>query len=127
MCFGVRQSTEVSRRRNCRATRRIDGHDDCSRHDVKVGGNVQSAKCLRQPTPVYPPLAKQARISGVVYSGSRDQAPMERRKPAGDERASIAGSGGIEAVSQWVYKPTLLNGEPVEVLTQIEVHFKLGE
>jgi periplasmic protein TonB len=33
----------------------------------------------------------------------------------------------LDAVRQWVYLPTLLNGEPVEVLTQIEVHFKLGE
>ena len=33
---------------------------------IRVGGNVQSAKLIRQPKPVYPPLAKQARIQGVV-------------------------------------------------------------
>ncbi len=34
---------------------------------ITIGGNVQQAKLVRQPKPVYPPLAKQARISGVVH------------------------------------------------------------
>jgi periplasmic protein TonB len=94
---------------------------------VKVGGNVQSAKLLRQPTPVYPPLAKQARISGVVYleavigrNGTIESLHVMSGHP-------LLAQAALEAVRQWVYQPTLLNGEPVEVLTQIEVHFKLGE
>lgn len=94
---------------------------------LKIGGMVQAAKILRQVTPVYPPLAKQARISGEV----RLEAVISRQ---GNVESLQVLSGhpllvkaAIEAVSQWLYKPTLLNGEPVEVLTQIEVHFKLGE
>jgi protein TonB len=88
---------------------------------------VQAAKILRQVTPAYPPLAKQARISGEV----RLEAVISRQ---GNVESLQVLSGhpllvkaAIEAVSQWLYKPTLLNGETVEVLTQIEVHFKLGE
>jgi protein TonB len=94
---------------------------------LKIGGMVQAAKILRQVTPAYPPLAKQARISGEV----RLEAVISRQ---GNVESLQVLSGhpllvkaAIEAVSQWLYKPTLLNGETVEVLTQIEVHFKLGE
>ena len=94
---------------------------------VRIGGRVQAAKLVNQVTPVYPPLARQARISGIV----RLEAVIGR-----DGRIkSLLVAGGhpllvqaaIEAVEKWVYQPTLLNGEPVEVLTQIEVNFKLGE
>lgn len=97
------------------------------RAPLRVGGVVQAAKLIRQVTPVYPPLARQARISGVV----RLEAIIDR---AGAIRSLQVVSGhpllvpaAVEAVRQWTYRPTLLNGEPVEVLTEIEVHFKLGD
>ena len=94
---------------------------------VKVGGVVQAAKILRQATPVYPVLAKQARISGVV----RLEAVISREGTVESLRV-ISGHpllvpAAVEAVRQWLYRPTVLNGDPVEVLTQIDVHFKLGE
>jgi len=98
-----------------------------ARAPVRVGGVVQAAKLIHQVTPIYPPLARQARISGVV----RLEAIIDR---TGVIQSLQVMSGhpllvkaALEAVRQWVYRPTLLNGEPVEVLTQIEVHFKLGE
>ncbi|HET9318509.1 MAG TPA: energy transducer TonB, partial [Bryobacteraceae bacterium] len=81
---------------------------------VRIGGKVQAAKLISQVTPVYPPLARQARISGIV----RLEAVIGR-----DGRIkSLHVAGGhpllvhaaIEAVEKWVYQPTLLNGEPVE-------------
>ena len=94
---------------------------------VKVGGVVQAAKILHQVMPVYPPLARLARISGTV----RLEAVIARSGIIQSLKV-ISGhhllvQAALEAVGQWTYQPTLLNGDPVEVLTQIEVNFKLAE
>lgn len=94
---------------------------------IKVGGNVQSAKLVRQPHPNYPALAKQARISGVVKLSaviSKDGTIKELQVISGHPLLVPA---ALEAVKQWVYQPTLLNGEPVEVQTQIDVNFTLSQ
>jgi len=94
---------------------------------IKVGGNVQSAKLMRQPRPNYPPLAKQARISGVVKLSaviSKDGSIKELQVISGHP---LLVPSALEAVKQWVYQPTLLNGEPVEVQTQIDVNFTLSQ
>jgi protein TonB len=94
---------------------------------IKVGGNVQSAKLVRQPRPVYPPLAKQARISGVVRLSaiiSKDGTIQHLEVISGHP---LLVPSALEAVKQWVYQPTLLNGEPVEVQTQIDVNFTLSQ
>jgi protein TonB len=94
---------------------------------IKVGGNVQSAKLVRQPRPIYPPLAKQARISGVVHLSaiiSKDGTIQHLEVISGHPLLVPA---ALEAVKQWVYQPTLLNGEPVEVQTQIDVNFTLSQ
>ena len=94
---------------------------------IRVGGNVQSAKLIRQPKPSYPPLARQARISGVVKfnaviakDGSIQNLTMISGHP-------LLVQAATEAVRQWVYQPTLLNGEPVEVITTIDVNFTLSQ
>jgi periplasmic protein TonB len=94
---------------------------------IRVGGNVQSAKLVRQPRPNYPPLAKQARISGVVKLSaviSKDGTIKELQVISGHP---LLVPSALEAVKQWVYQPTLLNGEPVEVQTQIDVNFTLSQ
>jgi periplasmic protein TonB len=94
---------------------------------IKVGGNVQQARLVRQPRPVYPPLAKQARIQGVVKLSaviSKDGTIMELAVISGHP---LLAPSALEAVKQWVYQPTLLNGEPVEVATQIDVNFTLSQ
>jgi TonB family protein len=94
---------------------------------IRVGGNVQAANLIKKVTPLYPPLAKQARIQGVV-----------RLTALIDTQGNIAGlqlvSGhpllvtpAQEAVQQWKYSPTLLDGTPVEVITQIDVNFTLSQ
>jgi len=94
---------------------------------IRVGGNVQQAKLIRQPKPIYPPLAKQARISGVVRLDAiigKDGTIQNLKVVSGHPLLVPA---AMEAVKQWVYAPTLLNGEPVEVVTQIDVNFTLSQ
>jgi protein TonB len=94
---------------------------------LRVGGKVQAAKIVRQVTPVYPPLARQARISGIVRleavisrSGTIESLQVMSGHP-------LLTQAALDAVRQWVYQATQLNGHPVEVLTQIEVNFRLAE
>jgi protein TonB len=92
---------------------------------IRVGGNVQQARLVNQPKPVYPPLAKQARIQGTVRFNAiigRDGAIANLQVVSGHP---LLVPSALEAVRQWKYQPTLLNGEPVEVVTQIDVNFTL--
>ncbi len=93
---------------------------------IRVGGDVQMAKLLRKVVPAYPELARAARISGVVrLIGviAKDGAVRDLHIVSGHPLLARA---AMEAVQQWVYKPTLLNGDPVEVIAPIEVSFTLG-
>ena len=94
---------------------------------VRVGQKVQEAMVLRRVDPVYPPLAMQARVSGVVRLSAtigKDGAVKQLQVESGHPLLIPA---ALEAVKNWVYKPTLLNGDPVEVVTQIEVSFSLAQ
>jgi protein TonB len=94
---------------------------------IRVGGNVQQALLIKQPKPIYPPLAKQARIQGVVRLNAiigKDGTIQNLTVATGHP---LLVPSAMEAVKQWVYKPTLLNGEPVEVVTQIDVNFTLSQ
>ena len=93
---------------------------------LRVGGIVQSAKLVRQLKPVYPQLAKQARIQGAV----RLHALISREGTIEDLKV-VSGHpllvrSALEAVKQWAYEPTLLNGEPAGVETDIDVNFTLS-
>jgi periplasmic protein TonB len=93
---------------------------------IRVGGQVQAAKLIRQPKPIYPPLAKQARISGHVLLNAiigKDGTITNLTVASGHPLLIPA---ALEAVKQWVYQPTLLNNDPVEVVTQIDVNFTLS-
>ncbi len=92
---------------------------------IRVGSNVQQAMLVSQPKPVYPPEARQARIQGVVRfdvllgtDGHVANLQLVQGHP-------LLAPAAQEVVKDWVYKPTLLNGEPVEVVTQIDVNFTL--
>lgn len=93
---------------------------------IRVGGNVQAAKIIRRPSPAYPPLARQARVSGTVRlqaiiakDGTIQQLEVQSGHP-------LLRQAALDAVRQWRYQPTLLNGEPVEVVTTIDVVFTLN-
>jgi len=94
---------------------------------IRVGGNVQAANLIKKVTPAYPPLAKQARIQGTVRFNAvigKDGAIQNLTLVSGHPLLVPAAT---EAVKQWVYKPTLLNGDPVDVITQIDVNFTLSQ
>ena len=92
---------------------------------VPVGGRIKiPAKVLHVP-PVYPAIAQQARVEGVVIieaiigtDGRVKEARVLRSKPLLDEAA-------LAAVRQWVFSPTTLNGVPVPVLMTVTVNFTL--
>ncbi|HYM74463.1 MAG TPA: energy transducer TonB [Candidatus Dormibacteraeota bacterium] len=81
---------------------------------------------LKRVAPVYPPLARQARIQGTVMlrivilkSGDVSNLQLVSGHP-------MLAPAAIEAVRQWKYRPYLVNGEPVEAETTVQVNFKLA-
>jgi TonB family protein len=94
---------------------------------VRVGSNVQQANLISSMKPIYPPLAKQARMQGVVRFDAtigKDGTIQDLKVVSGPPLLIAA---AMQAVKQWVYKPTLLNGEPVEVATSIDISFTLAD
>ena len=92
---------------------------------IRVGGTVQAANLLKKVAPAYPPLAKQARIQGTVSLTAiigKDGMILDLQLIGGHP---LLVDTATDAVRQWVYKPTLLSGQPVEVITQIDVNFTL--
>jgi TonB family protein len=95
---------------------------------IRVGGNVQAANLIYQVRPVYPPGAQNSGVEGTVVLegiiGVDGNSQSLRVLSSIDRDLTTA---AMEAVKQWRYRPTLLNGEPVEVLTTISVDFKLTQ
>jgi len=94
---------------------------------VRVGGQVEGAKLIFQVKPDYPEIARMARIQGTV----RLEAVISREGAVASLKV-ISGppllvKAAFDAVAQWRYQPTLLNREPVQVATEIDVNFTLGE
>jgi protein TonB len=92
---------------------------------VLVGGAVQSAKLIKQVVPVYPRPASEFRISGTVHLLgiiAKDGTIQRLQVLSGHP---LLRQAALDAVSQWVYRPTVLNGLPVEVEAPIDVIFTL--
>lgn len=93
---------------------------------VRVGGNIRTPTKTRNVSPVYPPEAQAARVSGMVIleavigrDGRVTDAKVLRSVPMLDQAA-------IDAVMQWEFTPTLLNGAPVRVIMTVTVNFTLA-
>jgi protein TonB len=87
---------------------------------------VQASKLINQPKPAYPPLAKAARVQGTVkFSATigKDGTIQNLELVSGPP---LLVQAAMTAVKQWTYQPTLLNGEPVDVITTIDVNFTLN-
>lgn len=94
---------------------------------VRVAETVVQGLIIKKVAPVYPPLARQARIQGLVFlkvqiskTGDVENIHLVSGHP-------ILAPSAIEAVKQWKYKPYLLNGEPVDVETNATVNFTLPD
>jgi protein TonB len=93
---------------------------------ITIAGGVMKGMLIKGDIPDYPPLAKARGISGTVVL----QAIIDKNGHIRDLHV-ISGpdqlqQAALDAVKQWVYRPYLLDGEPVEVRTQVDVVFTLG-
>ena len=92
---------------------------------VRVGGNIKTPTKTKDIKPIYPPIAQSARVQGVVIveatigpDGRVKDAKVLRSIPLLDQAA-------LDAVKQWQFTPTLLNGVPVPVIMTVTVNFTL--
>jgi protein TonB len=93
---------------------------------ISVPSDVQAAKLIRKVIPVYPQMARVTRTQGTVrITGTigKDGAIARLQLVSGHP---LLVQAALEAVKQWTYQPTLLNGQPVEVITTIDVMFRLN-
>jgi periplasmic protein TonB len=93
---------------------------------VRVSAGVTSGLLVKKVQPVYPPLARQARIQGTVLLRAqigKDGSIQNLQLVSGHP---MLVQSALDAVKQWKYKPYLLNGEPVEVDTEVAVNFTLS-
>jgi protein TonB len=94
---------------------------------IRIGGAVQAANLISKVDPVYPPEAKQAGTQGTVRLAVDISAEGKVVSVNAQSGPDVLVQAAVEAVRQWTYKPTLLNGEPVEVLTTVDVNFTLSQ
>lgn len=94
---------------------------------IRVGGNVQQTKLVKKVTPTYPPEAKQQRVQGVVRLQATIGKDGEVKSLDLIQGPPLLVDSAVEAVRQWVYQSTLLNGNPVEVETEIDVNYTLAQ
>jgi TonB family protein len=94
---------------------------------VRASDSIMQGLIIKKVAPVYPPVARQARIQGMVVlkvqiskTGDVESIQLFSGHP-------ILAPSAIEAVKQWKYSPYLLNGEPVEVETNVTVNFTLPD
>jgi TonB family protein len=92
---------------------------------IRAGGGVQAENLISKVDPIYPALALQARIQGTVRFAiivGKDGHVLNAKVVSGHPLLVRAAK---EAIEQWVYRPTLLNGQPIEVQSQADVNFTL--
>jgi protein TonB len=92
---------------------------------VRVGGHIKSPKKIENVPPVYPDIARQARVEGMVIL----EAIIDPRGNVTNLRVlksvPLLDKAAIESVKQWKYEPTLLNGIPVPIVMTVTVAFRL--
>jgi protein TonB len=94
---------------------------------LRVGGDVKAPVVINRVEPVYPEVARKARISGIVIveciidkTGNVTNVQVLKPLPFGLDQAAV------DAVKRWRFKPGTLNGQPVDVIFNLTVNFKLN-
>jgi len=93
---------------------------------ITVGGDVQAGLILQKVPPVYPALARHGRIQGNVQLKAIIGSDGKIKNLTVVSGNPLLVDAALDAVKHWTYQPTLLNGVPVEVKTEIVVRFELG-
>lgn len=104
-----------------------DENRPASGQAIRVSGGVMAGQILSKVPPIYPPEARQAGIQGAVVLHAvigKDGTIRSLKLVSGPDE--LLEKAAWTAVSQWIYKPFLLNGNPVDVETTITVNFSLG-
>jgi TonB family protein len=93
----------------------------------RIGGGLMPPKKVKDVAPVYPPLAQEARVQGVVIMEAR----VDEQGNVSDVRVlrsiPLLDQAAIDSVKQWQYDPTLLNGSPIAVIMTVTVNFTLRD
>jgi protein TonB len=94
---------------------------------IHVVGDVEAARLISAPQLTYPPLAKVGRVRGLVRLDATigKDGRIENLKVV--SRNPLLINAAVNAVKQWVYRPTYLNGRAVQVATEIDVHFQMTD
>jgi TonB family protein len=92
---------------------------------LKVGGNVLDAKKIHNVLPVYPEIAKEEHLEGKVLMHALIDKDGSLQKAYVLHGYCTLAESALDAVKKWKYSPTTLNGDPVEIETQIEVIYSL--
>jgi protein TonB len=92
----------------------------------RQGGQVQLGRLIRKLEPSYPSLAKSARVSGTVQLEAVVGIDGRVREVKVLNGSPLLARAAVDAVSQWVYEPSRLNGELIEIIANIAVTFKLN-
>jgi protein TonB len=94
---------------------------------VRVGGAIRAPQKIRDVAPRYPVIAQQSKVQGLVIleaviseEGAVESLRVLRSQPLLDAAA-------VEAVRQWRFTPTMLNGQPVPVVMTVTVNFTLSQ
>ena len=93
---------------------------------IRISSGVTQGLKIRNVDPVYPPIAKAARAQGVVILQAiigKDGSIQNLHVVSG---SPLLTQSALDAVKQWRYRPYILNGDPVEVETTVEVRFTLA-
>jgi protein TonB len=93
---------------------------------MRVGGEVQASRIIRQVNPVYPEAARRSRTQGVVVVEVEVDEDGNVTTAVATDGPALLRPAAVDAVRQWVYSPTLLNGEPVPVSSTVRVTFSLN-
>jgi protein TonB len=92
-----------------------------------VSGGVMAGNLLKRVAPVYPPDAKAGRIQGTVVLQVMISATGEVTSAAAISGPPPLRQSAVDSVKQWQYRPYLLNGQPVEVRSLVNVVYSLGD
>ncbi len=92
----------------------------------RQGGQVQLGRLIRKVEPLYPEIAMTARVSGAVQLEAVVGTDGRVREVKVLGGSPLLARPAVEAVLQWVYEPSRLNGERIEIIANIAVTFKLN-
>jgi protein TonB len=93
---------------------------------MRVGGQIRAPQKIRNVPPVYPEIAQRARVEGLVILDAVIGSDGRVRDVRVLRSVPLLDRAAVDAVRQWVFSPTLLNGTPVEVAMTITVQFRLS-